>query len=129
MLKKIALIAAVIPGTAFAQSQPITINIGTAPVAQQVTLAGTWSFVAKCPLVTTTGTATFMTPTPGSYSGTFVDSLGQVGQIQGQIHGQNFTHSAKTQWAAVVENGVLSADGQSYTLTNTVGCLVTATRT
>lgn len=139
MLKKIALVLALVPGVAMANNPGfgapsfngggiINIGIGFPAPQPQATLAGSWSFVAKCPLVTTFGTASIQMTSPVSYTGSFTDSLGQTGAITGQLNGQSFSHSARTQWVSVVENGVLSPDGRSYTLTNSVGCQVSATR-
>lgn len=127
MFKKIALIAALLPASV-GHAQNVTINIGGAPAAQAASLSGSWSFIARCPLATTTGTATFMVAAQGSYSGTFIDSLGQVGQLNGQINGASFTHSAKTPFLAATETGTISHDGRSYTATNSFGCQITGSR-
>ena len=58
MFKKLALILALAPGAAPANSQPVSIvTIGVQPVQHYATMAGSWSFIAKCPLATTIGTA------------------------------------------------------------------------
>lgn len=93
------------------------------------TLTGTWRFSAKCPLfIRTTGTARFRHSGGNRYAGSFNDSIGQHGQISATMNGRSFAFDVATPTATATEQGVISADGSSYSSQNSFGCKIRGTR-
>jgi hypothetical protein len=94
------------------------------------TLAGTWSFRYNCAIVISgTGTSTVTKTGSNTYSSRYTDSNGTVGSASYARQGQT-TYSGTTQnsVATASETIFLSADGNSYSSTNSLGCRSTGTR-
>ncbi len=107
-----------------------TVVAAPAPqVPTGVSLAGSWSFVAKCPLfITTTGTTCYRQTGPNSFSGTWQDSLGTRGTLSTRMTGRQFTTSVRWPGGQATETGTLSQSGRPYSSTLSTGCTVKANR-
>ncbi|OYX40984.1 MAG: hypothetical protein B7Z02_17300 [Rhodobacterales bacterium 32-67-9] len=129
--------AARAPGCAPAPKPLAAAPSGTAPAvpspqASQVTspsIVGRWAFSAECPLfVRSAGTITYRSTGGTGISGTWQDSFGQTGTNRGTQSGRTFITKGRFAVAPFTETGTLSADGQSYSSTSTMGCKVRANR-
>ncbi|WP_347310935.1 caspase family protein [Defluviimonas sp. SAOS-178_SWC] len=119
--KALAMLRAAPPQAAPAQPAPAT--------APQLSLVGSWAYVATCPLfVKTIGSVTYRASGGNGVIGNWNDSIDQRGTSRGTQSGRTFLVKGSVGLVPFSETGTVSADGQSYTSTSTMGCRVAANR-
>lgn len=101
-------------------------NTSTKPA---LSLAGTWSFKAKCALfIESHGTVRVRHVRDNFYTGTIRDNLGNVGNTEVYVNGRTITATEYYPGLVVHFRGRLAADGRSYTGTGSNTCSVYASK-
>ena len=97
----------------------------TAPKPVTYSLAGTWDWVAVCPVVGhVTGATTFQAAGSGQYTGALRTSLNQKARVKGTRTGRDFILTERYGLIKVTGQHRLSANGRSFSGRVNNGCTV-----
>ena len=106
-----------------------TAQQATQPQSTGPTLAGRWRFSYNCAiLVSGIGTSTITKSADGNYVSSYKDANGNVGSASYRRNGWTYTGTTRNAAARASETVYLSADGNSYSATNSLGCKSTGER-